>query len=118
MSRIRKFTREDLAAVAALFHKIYLASDPAQANTPIQHVRDSFNEIFLCHPWRDEDMHSLVCEGRDGELQGFIGVTPRRMMINGRQLLAAVSAHLMLEPDRQTGFAGIRLLQQFLSGPQ
>src|SRR5262249_50555147 len=117
-SLIRSFTEEDILPVAALFHKVYLAGDPAHARSSLPKVGEVFNEIFLRNPWRDENLPSLVCEDENGAILGFIGVTPRRMTIKGRPILAAVSAHLMLEPGRQSGLAGIRLLQQFLSGPQ
>jgi hypothetical protein len=118
MSFIRNFKEEDVPAVAALFHKVYLANDPAQARTSVQKICESFEEIFLRNPWRGESLPSLVCEDKDGATLGFIGVTPRRMTIRGRPILAAVSAHLMLDPDRRLGLAGVQLLRQFLAGPQ
>src|SRR5262249_29550852 len=92
--------------------------DPAQANTSLRKISEAFDEIFLRNPWRGENLPSLVCEDKDGSILGFIGVTPRRMTINGRPILAAVSAHLMVEPGRRAGLAGVQLLRQFLSGPQ
>ncbi len=127
MSFIRSFAEEDVPSVAALFHKVYLARDPSQPKSSLRDVGEIFKEVFLRHPWRDENLPSLVCEDRNGAILGFIGVTPRRMTINGQPILAAVSAHLMLDPERQSGssnpsgpsgLAGVRLLQQFLSGPQ
>jgi len=118
MNHIRSFTEKDSPPVAALFHKVHLANDPTHANSSTHSTGVVFNEIFLRNPWRDENLSSLVCEDKNGAIIGFIGVTPRRMTIKGRPILAAVSAHLMLEPGRQSGLAGVRLLQQFLSGPQ
>lgn len=118
MNFIRSFTKEDIPAVAALFHKVYLAGDPAHAKSTLGAIGAVFDEIFLRNPWYDKSLSSLVCEGADGAILGFIGITPRRMIIKGRPILAVVSAHLMLEPDRQSRLAGVRLLQQFLSGPQ
>jgi len=118
MNFIRSFTEEDIPPVAALFHKVYLSGDPAHAKTSPRKIGEVFDEIFLRNPWLDENLPSLVCEDENGAILGFIGVTPRRMVIKGRPILAAVSAHLMLEPSRQSGLAGVRLLQQFFSGPQ
>src|SRR5262245_6547299 len=118
MSLIRSFTRKDIPQVAALYRKVHLAGDPRQAKTPLQKLGEAFDEIFLRNPWHDENLPSLVCEDKNGAVVGFIGVSPRRMSLKGRHILAAVSAHLMLDPNRQLGLAGIQLLQRFFSGPQ
>ncbi len=118
MGFIRRFIEEDIPPVAALFHKLYLADDSARAESSLRHTGEVFNEIFFRNPWLDENLPSLVYEAEDGAITGFIGVTPRRMTIKGRAILAAVSAHLMLDPDRRADLAGLRLLQKFLSGPQ
>lgn len=118
MSFIRSFTEEDIPPVAALFHKVYLAGDPGHAKSSLDDIGAVFDEVFLRNPWYDENLSSLVFEGAGGAIQGFIGITPRRMIIKGRPILVAVSAHLMLEPNRQSGLSGVQLLQRFLSGPQ
>ncbi|MGH9876490.1 MAG: hypothetical protein ACRD5H_02540 [Nitrososphaerales archaeon] len=118
MGFIRRFTEKDIPPVAALFHKVYLSNDPTQTESSLLHTSEVFDEIFFRNPWPDENLPSLVYETGDGAIIGFIGVTPRKMTIKGRAILAAVSAHLMLDPDRQTELAGLRLLQSFLSGPQ
>src|SRR5262249_23439543 len=118
MISIRKFTEKDIPFVAALYQKANLASDPGLPKPSLQNIGEGFNELFLRNPWRDENLSSLVCEDRSGAVVGFLGISPRRMAIKGRPILAAVSSHLMVEPGRRLGLAGVRLLQQFLSGPQ
>lgn len=118
MDFIRIFTEEDITSVATLFHKVYLAGDPAYTKSSLHNIGEVFDEIFFRNPWCDENLPSLVYEAGDGAIIGFIGVTPRKMTMKGRAVLAAVSAHLMLDPDRRTELAGVRLLQKFLSGPQ
>lgn len=120
MTNIRSFTEKDIPLVAALYQKVNLSltGDPAHATPSLHKVGEGFSGIFLRNPWRDENLSSLVCEDRNGAIVGFIGISPRRMTLKGRPILAAVSAHLMLEPGLQLGLAGVRLLQQFLSGPQ
>ena len=112
---IRKLTGEDIPAVAALFHKVHLANDATAPKSSLAAISAEFEEIFLRNPWADENPHSLVCEDVNGAIFGFIGVTPRKMNIKGRPVVAAVSAHLMLDPGRRTELAGMRLLQRFLS---
>lgn len=118
MNIICSLTGEDIPAVAALFHKVHLANDPTTAKYSLGPIGAEFEEIFLRNPWRDENLPSLVCKDENGAILGFIGVTPRKMNIKGRLVVAAVSAHLMLEPGRRTGLAGAQLLQRFFSGPQ
>jgi hypothetical protein len=115
---IRKLTGDDIPAVAALFHKVHLANDATASKSSLSAISAEFEEIFLRNPWLDENLPSLVCEDGNGGVLGFIGVTPRKMNIKGRPVVAAVSAHLMLDPERRTELAGMRLLQRFLSGPQ
>jgi hypothetical protein len=117
-NHIRRLTGEDIPAVAALFHKVHLANDASTPKSSLAAISAEFEEIFLRNPWRDENPHSLVCADGNGAILGFIGVTPRKMNIKGRPVVAAVSAHLMLDPGRRTELAGMRLLQRFLSGPQ
>jgi hypothetical protein len=123
MSLIRYFTEEDIPQVAELYEKVFLAQNQSvhlsnDQSSPPQSIADSFYEIFFSNPWYVQDISSLVYEARTGEISGFLGVTPRRMMIRGREIRAAVSVHFMLDPDRQTGLAGIQLLKKFFSGPQ
>ena len=115
---IRRLTGDDIPAVAALFYKVHLANEATTSKSSLAAISAEFEEIFLRNPWLDENLPSLVCEDGNGAILGFIGVTPRKMNIKGRPVVAAVSAHLMLEPGRRTELAGMRLLQRFLSGPQ
>ena len=118
MSIIRNLSEKDIPLVAALYQKLNQNSDPGYAKPSFHAVCEAFEEIFLRNPWRVKNLCSLVCEDSDGAIRGFIGVSPRKMTLKGRPILAAVSAHLMIEQGRQSGLAGVRLLQQFLSGPQ
>jgi hypothetical protein len=118
MNVIRRLTGEDIPAVAALFHKVHLANDATIDKSSLAAISAEFEEIFLRNPWLDENLPSLVCDDGNGTILGFIGITPRKMNIKGRPFVAAVSAHLMLDPARRTELAGMRLLQRFFSGPQ
>jgi hypothetical protein len=115
---IRRLTGDDIPAVAALFYRVHLANEATISKSSLAAISAEFEEIFLRNPWLDKNLPSLVCEDGNGAILGFIGVTPRKMNIKGRPVIAAVSAHLMLEPGRRTELAGMRLLQRFLSGPQ
>jgi hypothetical protein len=102
-NHIRRLTGEDIPAVADLFHKVHLANDASTPKSSLAAISAEFEEIFLRNPWRDENPHSLVCIDGNGAILGFIGVTPRKMNIKGRPVVAAVSAHLMLDPTPGAG---------------
>ena len=118
MSLTRSLTRNDIPRVAALYRKVNMSGAARQAEPSLQKLGEAFDEIFFRNPWCDESLPSLVCEDGSGAIVGFIGVSPRRMSLKGRPILVAVSAHLMLDPDRKLGLAGIQLLHRFLTGPQ
>ncbi|MBO0861053.1 MAG: hypothetical protein J2P21_21725 [Chloracidobacterium sp.] len=115
---IRSLTSKDISKVSALYRKVHLAGDAWRFKPSPQKLGEAFDEIFLRNPSRDENLPSLVCEDEGGAIVGFIGVSPRRMSLKGRPILVAVSAHLMLDPDRQSRLAGVQLLRRFFSGPQ
>ncbi len=118
MSFIRNLTEKDIPLVASLYHKVNQTNGGAYPQPSLKQIGEGFDEVFLRNPWRDENLSPLVCDDGNGAILGFIGVSPRRMAIRGRSILAAVSAHLMLEPGRQLELTGVRLLRQFFSGPQ
>jgi hypothetical protein len=74
-------------------------------------------EVFLENPWYDESIPALVYE-REKRIVGFLGVVPRRMLMNGRHIRAAVSSKLMVEPRSRWSPAGFHLIKRLFSGPQ
>ena len=74
-------------------------------------------EMFLLGPWRDEEMPSLVCQAASGRPIGFVGVFPRRMVLDGEQIRVAAFTQLMVD-TAHAGIAGIELLRHLFRGPQ
>jgi hypothetical protein len=95
MGRVRPFTAGDIGPVADLHRRVF-ATGPAGPDLEAAY-RAYFNATFLEHPWRDEGMSSLVYEDDGGRLAGFLGVTPRRMLLDGQPLRTAVSSLLLVE---------------------
>jgi hypothetical protein len=58
----------------------------------------------------------LVCE-REGEIAGFLGVMPRRMLFRGRLLLMAVCSQFVVNPGDR-GRVGLQMLKRCFAGPQ
>jgi hypothetical protein len=110
---VRDLEREDLPAVARLFQKTFRNSDELRP-TLVPYLKD----IFFDHPWHDESIRSKVFVDGKERVEGFIGVFPSRLQLDGRELKAAFAGSMMVEKPEQNPLAGARLLRSFLSGPQ
>jgi hypothetical protein len=64
-----------------------------------------------------EPRSRVFVDGR-GDVRGFIGIWPRRMMLDGRTIEAAAAGSLMVDRPEEHPTAGARLLRAFLAGPQ
>jgi hypothetical protein len=114
MTRIRSLHPDDLSQVVALYRS-YLA-EPNVADD--DELRMAFEQIFLGQPLSDPAIPSLVFEGADGEILGFIGSLVHRMRFEQRTVRLACSSSLVVAPRaRQLGAGGL-LLRKYLAGPQ
>jgi hypothetical protein len=78
----------------------------------------AFEQVFLGQPLSDPSIPSLVFEGSDGEILGFIGSLVHRMRFEQRSVRLACSSSLVVSPRaRQLGAGGL-LLRKYLAGPQ
>lgn len=116
MGSIRPFVESDIAQVAEL-HRVVFKTAERRDPALLDAYRSYFTGVFLDNPSRDPALPSLVCED-GGHVTGFIGVVPRRMTMNGRQLLAAVSSQFVVAPTCAAGLVALRLASAFLNGPQ
>src|SRR2546428_3038603 len=121
MNPIRPFVKSDIPQVVELFQKAFFNNGQARPSSSI--LSDYFEELFFHNPWAEEKsieegITSLVYETSDGAVIGFIGIIPRRMLLHGRPIRAAVSMHFMVEPGSRSTLAGVQLLKAFFSGPQ
>lgn len=112
-TRVRPLADADIPAIIEMRRRLFQSCPTL---TPEAHA-DLFREVLLDNPWSDDAICSLVYED-DGRIRGFIGASTRRLTMNGRVYRAAVSQHLMVEPDSRSSFAAVELLRAFLSGPQ
>src|SRR3954454_14769558 len=107
---IRPFAPGDLAGVAALL-RAYLPSPPAPD------LERFLAATLLEDPWADPELPSLVAE-QAGAVVGFIARQPRRMVLDGEPLAAAVCSHLTVAPGHRAGALAARLARTCLGGPQ
>jgi hypothetical protein len=109
MGTVRPFTKNDIPQVVNLHARVFLNS----GHPPPQY----FEEVFFSHPGMFEDISSLVYEEGD-QINGFLGVVPRRLTLQGKPLVAAYSSHLMVDPARRSTMAAFELLKRYLAGSQ
>jgi hypothetical protein len=110
---IRPFTRADIPAVVA----IRLQTFRHTVRSSSEDLASYFARTFFDGPWKDPLMPSLVHLDDRGEVNGFLGMMPRRMQFEGRTLRVAVPAQLMVRPGSTPG-AGVRLVRTAFHGPQ
>jgi hypothetical protein len=77
-----------------------------------------FRHVFFENPSADAALPSLVYEEDDGRIVGFLGIVPRRMVMNGRHIRVAVSSQFIVDPASCVPVVAVRLARTFLSGPQ
>jgi hypothetical protein len=110
---IRPFRRDDIRSVLELFRAAFLRNGnhaPAGLDT-------YFERVFFENPLYDEDLPSFVHLDRKGTIVGFAGVQPKRLLMRGRPLRAAVATKLMVSPAAGP-LAAVRLLGRVFAGPQ
>lgn len=102
----------------------FLSGRPAQHDTAT-HTRlcRYFEEIYFDNPWSDPNMPSLVSTDPSNRIEGFLGVTPRPMVLHGEQVVAAMSSNFQVRRAGTDGgprnpLTAVRLLKAFFAGPQ
>ena len=113
MGEIRPLTKEDIPQLVHLHREVGMRGESSQGA-----LESYFRELFFCNPWRDKDLPSLVYQEENREISGFLGVVPRRMCIDGRQIRVACASGLMVHPAKRASMAGLWLVRAFFSGPQ
>jgi hypothetical protein len=103
-----------LDQVASLYQSVFRAPRGASASPP--GLRAYFERTLVCQPWADPDLPSLVYEGSDGRILGFIGAHVRHLKFNGVPLRLVCSGQLVADPEARG--VGAILLRELLNGPQ
>jgi hypothetical protein len=123
--RVRPFAPDDISRVADLHRRVFRVEDRDQraggggSLSPrlLASYEAYFNDAFLDGPWQHRRITSLVYEDRDGRIVGFLGVLPRRMMLDDTPVQMAVCSQFAVDPQRR-GMVGLELLSEHFRGPQ
>jgi len=86
--------RRDLEQVVAQYRTIGAGA----ARRPLDEVTTTLRQMMLEQPsFGDDAPRSLVHEGRDGRIVGFMGVVPRRWQLGSRMLVGATTTGFVVD---------------------
>lgn len=114
---VRPLVEADVPRVADLHRRVFRVR-PEGAPALLEAYRRWFGAVFLDAAGRKSGIVSLVHEGQDGSIGGFLGVVPRPMVVRGERLIAAVSSQFVVDERQRSQLVGVRLLRAFFEGPQ
>jgi hypothetical protein len=114
---IRPFVEQDVPQVARLHQAIFTPAAPRGGRAGGSY-HAYFTRVFLHSPWRNPALPSLVYQEPDGQVAGFLGVAPRRIVVDGRRFQAAISSQFVVERSTGAGLVAVRLAKAFFDGPQ
>jgi hypothetical protein len=105
MGRVRNLVESDISQVTSLHRAIY------GEEAPREDLERFLGDIFLRHPWVDDDVSSLVYEDARGRIVGVLGAMRRPMTIDGRRLRAVVTHDFMVEQQSRATMAALELMK-------
>ena len=105
MGRTRTLVANDIEQVTSLHRAVF------GEETPRADLERFLDDIFLRHPWVDDDVPSLVYEDGRGRVVGVLGAMRRPMTIEGRRLRAVVTHDFMVEQQSRATMAALELMK-------
>lgn len=110
---IRDFERSDIDGVGRLFQKTFRGKSKLSSS-----LNACLEQSFFQHPWDEPGIRSKVAVDESGKIAGFIGVSPARLELGGRDITAAFAGSMMVDDPKANPLVGARLLRAYLAGPQ
>ena len=114
--RIRRFTADDIPAVADLHRKAFDVA-ATMSTELLEAYEEYFLQVFLRRPFLRESAEPRVYESKDGAITGFVAVVPRRMSYEGRRVEASIVSQFIVDPASR-GRAALELLRSVFAGQQ
>lgn len=114
MGSVRPLVSEDIPEIARLCARAFALLPTGSFDA----LQSALHEILLDHPWRDDDLPSLVYHEKNRGIVGCLGVMPRPMSLDGHPIRAAISHTVMVDPASRSTPAFVELVRAYLSGPQ
>ncbi len=115
---VRGLRESDLPEVANLHHRV-TGESPWTPGLDAAYER-WFSEVFFRDPRSatTEGVEPLVHTDERGVIDGFLGVSARRMRMGSRSYLAALSSQFVVAPEARSKLVAFQLLRSLLTGPQ
>lgn len=115
MKNVSLFRPEDVKAVANLHRRVFHRKNKPASESLI----DYYRKLFFENPWKNDELPSFVWRDSDGSINGFMGVVPRPMLYEQRQIRVAVGHRLMVPDDAPNAtFVAARLVRACVGGNQ
>ena len=109
---VRPLVEADLPQVVNLYWRFMRRRE---GSAPAE-LRPLFRELYFENPWVDSAYPSLVYEGNDGDIIGFLGIIARKMSLGGQPLRVAFGGNFIVRPESRSNLAAPRLLGAYLAG--
>jgi hypothetical protein len=114
LAGIRPLEENDIPQVADLHQRVFeIPSTPGIGDR----YRSYFTDKFLA-PALKGALPSLVFEGENHRIMGFIAIATRWFALDGKPVRAAVSSQFAVHPEARSHLVAVALLRHLLSGPQ
>ena len=94
---IRACRRDDIPIVADIFARVFLK----QRRAPGDDLANYFEELVFGGEQNGGEPRSRVFVDKAGAVRGFIGIWPRRMLLQGRTIEAAAAGSLMVDRPQE-----------------
>lgn len=111
---VRPFAEHDIPQVADLFWTVMRGRNGSAPPA----VRSFFQQLYFANPLIDSSIPSLVYEGKNGRIVGFLGVIVRKMAVCGEPIRVAFGGNFVVDPEARSSLAGMRLLGTYMAGGQ
>jgi predicted N-acetyltransferase YhbS len=108
---VRPVVESDIPQVADLYWR-YIRRRKGPAPPA---VLSALRELYFANPFSDSANPSLVYEGTDGRVVGFLGGTVRRMSVCGQPLKVVYYGNLAVDPEFRSGRAAPDLLKALMA---
>jgi hypothetical protein len=74
----------------------------------------NFQKLYFTNPW----VNSLVYEGKNGRIVGFLGVVVRKMSVFGQPTRVAFGGSCVVDPEARSNLAGCACWEPDMAGDQ
>ncbi|HTS08598.1 MAG TPA: GNAT family N-acetyltransferase [Candidatus Eisenbacteria bacterium] len=109
---VRPFAEADIPRVVDLYWRFMRR----RGGTPPAELHPLFHQLYFENPWVDSAYPSLVYEGKNGEVVGFLGIIARKMSLCGRPFRVGYGGNFIVDPGARATLAAQRLLGSYLGG--